>query len=145
MAKTNIFKEAATKRKENFFQQTLTYKTNNYFVYDGDIDNDTIIIRTDNLIVNTFTNKFILKVGTNKAVYLNANNIRKIRFKHANGDWESTYLVKLNRNYFKVYTFQKAFDDYLGNDKDFDALKEIAKSQKNIAITFGKQEGSVYA
>lgn len=90
------------------------------------IDNDNIIIVTSN--VKTLGNeKTVLVVDNNKAVFLKEWQARPIK------NWElrkDAYAVKLNRKYFKAYTFKSEFNEFLFNSEDtFDTLVECAKEQ----------------
>ena len=53
------------------------------------------------------------------------------------------YAVKLNRKYWKVYTFKSDFEDiFIEKEATFDDLVEVAKEQNNknmpIALGWGK-------
>lgn len=79
----------------------------------------------------------VLVVGNNKAVYLKDWLIREVR--NYNLDIYD-YAVKLNRKYWKVYTFKSDFEDiFIEKEATFDDLVEVAKeqNQKNIPIALG--------
>lgn len=99
------------------------------------INDDEIIIITSNIKIIKDTP--VLVVGNNKAVYLKNWLIREVR--NYNLDIYD-YAVKLNRKYWKVYTFKSDFEDiFIEKEATFDDLVEVAKEQtnKNIPIALG--------
>lgn len=121
--------------KKNFFFGEGNYKeeSNKYLTFNHYVNDDEIVICTNNITwyVKNGAQQYLLIVGNNKAVYLKdwqleASNLR-------NG--LDTYLVKLNRKYFKTYTFKKDFENfYFENDQDFDYLVELAKEQDQMGM-----------
>lgn len=118
--------------KKWFFGECENY-SNNYFTFKHDIDNDNIIIITNNIV---FTDKApVLVVGNNKAVYLKDWQLKPVRNYY---EGICGYAVKLNRNYFKVYTFNSNFENFsFDKEDDFDTLLEIAKQQNDVKIAIG--------
>lgn len=117
------------RRKHDFFKDANSeFEDDHLTKYDSVIDKDNIVLRTNN--IKTYDKhgetKYLLVVGNNQAVYLNDWQIKK----GSNQDDISTYFVKLNRNYFKPYTFRNGFDDFSFNkDDSFDDLLNVAKEQ----------------
>lgn len=91
------------------------------------LDDETIIIRTNN--VTTVKDAPVLIVGNDKAVYLKDFNIRMVH------DNVMNYrLVKLQRKYFKVYTFHRPFEGVLiEQDQGFDDLAGVARQQEEFS------------
>ena len=117
---------------ERFFGE-VKYISNKYFTFDHVIDNDCIILITSNIAEVKGTP--VLVVGSNKAVYLKDWQIRRI---HNYDDSFNGYAVKLNRNFFKVYTFKSNFENFsFENDETFDDFAEIANSQNSEKIALG--------
>lgn len=130
-------KEKAHREDNRFFGEgNKVKKTNKYFSYRHVIDGDTVIINTNN--VKEVKGNLVMVVGKNKAVYLKDWNVRPA---HNYGDiCEDFYLVKLQRQYFKPYTFKSPFGDFCFDaDQDFDKMVEIARAQdeKNMLVANG--------
>lgn len=93
--------------------------------------NEIIIITND---IKVIKNNYVLLVDKNKGVYLKEWQIFKIK------NWDlgiNTYAIKLNRNYFKVYTFKFNFEDFIFEKEiSFDDLIEIAKEQEKEEIAW---------
>lgn len=122
---SDYIKSLKQKNLEFFFGKSVKKVSNKYFTFDHVIDNDNIIIVTNN--IKLIKDSYVLIVGNNKAVYLKDWQVRPIR-----NYWEevNAYAVKLNRNFFKTYTFRNNFDDfYFEKEETFDDLKEIASTQ----------------
>lgn len=103
--------------------------SNKYFILEKQVlDNDNIILYTNNIRV--IKGNHVLVIDDNKAVCLKDWSITGIRFRN---NYAETYAVKINRNYFKPYTFRNNIDNNLsfGKQYSFDDLKKIAKSQEN--------------
>lgn len=98
------------------------------------IDADNIYLVTNNitpLYTRGYFNSMVLVVGSNKAVYLQNWQLRQVEVKGCG----HTYLVKLNRKYFKPYTFGADFEEFaLMEDYTFDQLVEVAKSQEETPV-----------
>lgn len=133
MTKSNLTKyyEARHENDMNFFfgDGKWSKVSNRGFHYSPVIDDDNIIIRTNNVWF-LGNGSIVLVVGDNKAVYL--KNWQLKRF--TGGE----YVVKLNRNYFKVYTFKSNFDNFsFDHDESFDDLLNVAKEQSEYDIENG--------
>lgn len=130
----DYIKQQKEKDIERFFGK-VNHTSNKYFTFNRIINNDEIIIITSNIKIIKDTP--VLVVGNNKAVYLKDWLIREVR--NYNLDIYD-YAVKLNRMYWKVYTFKSDFEDILiEKEATFDDLVEVAKEQnkKNIPIALG--------
>lgn len=133
-----FIKEKARRENERFFGKgNRKMLSNKYFTYKHVLDDDTIIINTNN--VRVVKDSLILVVGDDKAVYLKDWSARKAH----NYDWGIDFwIVKLSRAFFKVYTFKSRIDSDLCFDnevQDFDRLLEIAKEQdiENMKVANG--------
>lgn len=101
--------------------------TNNYYTYKHVLSDDEIIINTGNVI--KVKDSMVLVVGKNKAVYLKDWAV-KAAHNCKVGGVGSFFIVKLNRQYFKPYTFNRPFDDFcMDHDQDFDYLLNVAREQ----------------
>ena len=126
--------------KNEFFTNKKAY-SNKYFTFDHVIDDDNIIIITNNItLVNTkFGQSPILMVGNNKAIYLKEWQIRPVM---NYGEGLYAFAVKLNRNFCKIYTFKNDFEGMaFEKEFDFDELKEIAESQNDSPVRKGWGRG----
>ena len=126
---SEYLKERA-KKEDNFFFGEGNKKmcSNKYYTYKHVLDNDTIIINTNNVRSIKQGTQFVLVVGDKEAVYLKNWNVLKTRNYY---EGLSFWTVKLSRAYFKVYTFKTRFDDFCfeGKVDSFDSLLEVAKEQ----------------
>ena len=127
---SELIKNAKDKDLEFFFGK-VTKLSNRYFEYNSIIDEDNIIIITNNIKV--IKGSYVLVVDNNKAVYLKDWQVKRVHNFYNN---MSGYAVKLNRNYFKSYTFSFDFEDMAFDQEDtFDSLKELAATQtEEIAL-----------
>ena len=94
-------------------------------------NSDEAIIFTNNLAV--VKGNPVLITDNNKAVYLKDFNIRKatVEYDDAPGTYIDTFAVKINKKYFKEYTFQKGFNGYSFDKADtFDSLFKTAQAQE---------------
>lgn len=116
-----------------FFFGEVTKKSNKYFTYNSIIDDDNIIIITNN--IKDIKGNFVMLVDNNKGVYLKDWQVRPV---HNFYNGMSGYAVKLNRKYFKPYTFRFDFEDMaFEKEETFDTIKEIAATQTEpIALGF---------
>ena len=133
----DYIKQQKEKDIQKFFGE-IKHTSNKYFTFNRIINDDEIIIVTSNIKIIKDTP--VLVVGNNKAVYLKDWLIREVR--NYNLDIYD-YAVKLNRKYWKVYTFKSDFEDiFIEKEATFDDLVEVAKEQnkKNmpIALRWGK-------
>ena len=122
--------------KDRFFNK-ISPISRKYFKYDSIIDNDNIIVRTNNIAV--VKGNPVLIVDNNKAVYLKTWQVEPIKM---NRGEVNTYAVKLNRNYMKPYTFKSSFEGFSFDKQDnFESLKKLAKQQQKQNITVSKGWG----
>lgn len=129
------YSEYMKSRKEKdlaFFFGDVKKKTNKYFEYKSVIDNDNIIIITNNIKI--IKGSYVLLVDNNKGVYLKEWQVKPV---HNFYNSMSAYAVKLNRKYFKPYTFKFEFEDMAFIQEDtFDSLMAVAETQTE-AIALG--------
>lgn len=122
-------KDRKEKDLEFFFGETKS-RTNKYFTFNRIKNENEIVILTNN--IKTVKGSPVLIVGSNKAVFLKDWAVRKVHnYEHG----INTYAVKLNRNYFKTYTFTNAFEGYedMGED-DFNSLYKVAEDQNKVNL-----------
>ena len=132
MKYSEYMKQSKENNIKRFFGD-VSKKTNKYFTFNHVIDNDNIIIITGN--VKIVKGSYVLVIGSNKAVFLKPWQVKEV---HNYYSGYSGYAVKLNRNYFKPYTFKTGFDDFAFDDEDtFDTLKADAESQNSEQIALG--------
>ena len=137
MSKLNELFKSMKEKDLNFFfgKGNWSNKSNQYYNFKRVINENEIIIISGN--VKTIKNNYVLVVGNNKVVYLKDWAVRPVRNFENN---VYAYAVKLNRNYFKVYTFKSDFEDlYFEKEENFDDLLDTAKEQeeRGIAVAFG--------
>ena len=126
-----MFKASGQSRFWGNYEQT----SNKYAKIEKQVlDEDNFILFTNN--VKTFFSKgdkkIIMPVDNNKAIYLNMYSIMDVGVKDGNGKYigEQT-AVKINKKYFKPYTFKNDFDDmYFDKEDTFESLKNVAKQQE---------------
>lgn len=140
---SNYFKDKAIKDLDFFFGKDNWEKiSNKYYTIDNSvIDDDNILLRTTNIVTYYKNNerKTLLLVGANKAVYLKDWQLKAVQEYPAG----NSYFVKLNRKYFKIYTFKsnfKGFEFEFEHDCDFDDLKEEARSQVKQQFRLGHND-----
>ena len=106
--------------------------SNKYFEFKRIIDKDNFIIVTKN--VKIIKGNPVLLTDNNKGVYLKDFQIREISNYY---EGINTYAVKLNRKYFKEYTFKNDFEDFSFSKREtFDSLKKAAKEQEKVNLSF---------
>ena len=134
---SEYFKMMAQREDNRFFGEGNKQKVSNkYFTFKHALDDDNIIIVTNN--VKSIKGSSVLIVGSNKAVYLKEWQIRPAHNWSEIG--EDVDLVKLSRQYFKVYTFKSNFEGFcFEQDETFDDLLETARLQdeRNMAVANG--------
>lgn len=114
--------------KENnlvrFFGE-VEHKSNKYFTFKHVINDDEAIIITNN--VKYIKGNPVLIIANNKAVYLKEWLVQPV---HNYFNDIYAYAVKINRQYFKPYTFKSDFEDIcIETEYTFDDLLNIAKEQ----------------
>ena len=115
---------AANQKESRFFGRYYDV-SRKYFHYEHYKDDDNIIINTNN--IKYIKREPVLIVNDNQAVYVKDWNVAPIHNHDEN--WDG-YAVRLQRKYFKPYTFRSTFDDYSFSKPDtFDSLVKVAKEQ----------------
>lgn len=137
--KKNSLSEMFKKRKAKdieFFSGDTEWRSNKYFKFDHVKDNDNIVIVTKN--IKAIKGNFVMIVDNDKAIYLKDWQVKQV---HNYGENFWGWAVKLNRKYFKPYTFKKPFDDYSFDKQDtFDSLLKDAKKQNKTYIALDKSQ-----
>lgn len=132
---SNFIKGMNEKDEKWFFGDSIEHTSNKYFKFNRIVDENNIIILTNNIKV--LKGNYVLLVDNNKGVYLKDWQVRKVH----NFDYGvNTYAVKLNKNYFKPYTFNFNFDDMAFEKEDtFETLVEVANEQnaENVKVAKG--------
>lgn len=105
---SDYLKERKSKDLKYFFGEDVKMISNKYFKFTYVIDNDNIILITNNIKI--IKGNYVLLVDNNKGVYLKDWQVRPV---HNFYNDMSAYAVKLNRKYFKPYTFKFNFEDML--------------------------------
>ena len=122
---SKYIKEIKAEDRAFFYGDDVKATSNKYFKFSRVKDEDNIIIITDN--IRTVKDNNVLIVGSNKCVYLKDWQIRSV---HNFYEGINSYAVKLNRKYFKVYTFHSDFWGFEGMEEEsFDDLLNVAKEQ----------------
>lgn len=110
---------------QRFFNGGYNMRSNKYFEFTHVINNDEIIIITNN--IKTIKGSLVLVIGNDKVVWLKDWQVKKVR-NFYNGVYG--YAVKLNRQYFRTYQLNFEFEDLLfDKDNNFDDLLEVARMQ----------------
>lgn len=133
MSKYSDFLKDMKENQINKFFGEVKNTSNKYFKFNHILNEDEIIVVTGN--VKFIKDNFVLVVGNNKVVYLKEWNIVRV---HNYDLGLNAYAVKLNRKYFKTYTFKSDFEDFhFEKDDTFESLIEIAKEQNDTEIALG--------
>ena len=133
-------KELLEKRKAdtlNWFFGENNYSTTSkrFAIKKHVLNDDEIVICTNNVTYWKNKDQFVLWVSNNKIVYLKNFQVMPVYNFEVFGD--TSYLVKLNRKYFKEYKCFETEEFDFGNREDtFDSLKEIAKQQDKHELWF---------
>lgn len=137
--KKSSFSAYVKKQKENdlrrFYGDALQWVSNQYFTFTRRMDDDNVVILTNN--IKEIRGSPVLVVGPNHAVYLKDWQIRRVR---NYDEGIETFAVKLNRDYYKVYTFRSPFNDIcVDTELSFDDLVAIAEAQdaENMKVAAG--------
>lgn len=125
---SNVSGFKGIKEHDSFFG-TVAKVSNKYMMVDQVTDKDKAIIMTKNVAV--VKGNAVLVTGENSAVYLKDWQFRRM----VNRDGEEAYAVKINRNYFKEYTFKGSFD-YIGAKSSFDDYWNVAAQQQRAKNTW---------
>lgn len=116
----------------DFFFGEANWKrdSNQYVYYQSILDEDNIIIRTNN--IKWIKGQPVLLIDNDMGVYL-----KDWQVKDSGNYWEDIEfsLVKLNRKYFRPYQFSFKFDGMEFIEQDtFESLVELAKEQQQINL-----------
>ena len=137
MSSFGDYMKARAEKEDDFFfgAGNREKNSNKYFTFKHVLDNDNIIINTNN--VKKIKDSLVLIVGNREAVYLKDWQVRGV---HNYSDICSNfYLVKLNRKYFKPYSFRNEFNDFcFDNTESFDDLMECAREQDEAGMKVAK-------
>ena len=118
---SNVADYKGHKEKNPFFGEVAKV-SNKYFFFDQVKDTNSCIVVTNNL--TAIKGNPVMITGKNTAIYLKDWQFKRLESR----DGTEAYAVKLNKNYFKEYTFKSDFD--FGGEKDtFDSLYKVAISQ----------------
>ena len=128
-------KEEHRREIERFFGGKGEHIYKKTYKFDHVIDDDNVVITTNNL--QFVKDGLALIVGKNKAVFLKNWQARHTTINDPNWGKLGTNLIKLNRNYFKVYTFKNNFEDIVIEDGEemtnFDDVLKLAKEQDSYS------------
>lgn len=97
------------------------------------LSNDEIVITTNNISYWRHKDQLVLWVDNDKIVYLKFFQITPVYNHEILGD---TYLVKLNRKYFKAYNCYANNELSFDKQDSFDDLKLIAEEQEKTSLWF---------
>lgn len=114
----------AKQKNINFFFGEVHNISNKYFKFNHVEDEDNIRINTNN--IKFIKGNPVLIVGNHEVVYLKDWQVREC---HNFDNGCNFFVVKLNRNYFKTYTFKNPFDVDINGSQTFDDLKAVAEQQ----------------
>lgn len=121
--------------KERFFPNCKNVSAK-YFTFQHYINDDEVVIVTSNVV--PVKDSLVMLVANNKAVYLKDWTVKKV---HSYNEMFNAYAVKLNRKFFKVYTFKNYFEGFAfgEHEQTFDDMVETAKAQdeENLKIALG--------
>ena len=122
--------EVRDQEKERFFGDRR-FVTSKFFTFEHVLDDDNIIVVTD--AVKMLRNgSIVLIVGNQEAVYLKEWQIWKVTGYY--GEFDG-WAVKLCRDYFKPYRFNKPFPGVFFRQPDtFDNLKATARGQNGDPV-----------
>lgn len=133
MSKYSEFLKSVKESHLTKFFGEVKHTSNKYFKFNHVISDDEIIIVTNN--VKFVKGNPVLIIDNNKVVYLKDWNVAEVR--NYNMDLYA-YAVKLNRIYWKEYTFKSDFEDMCFKEADtFDRLKAVAEMQNDTEIALG--------
>lgn len=132
---SKFIKSQKEKDEKWFFGESLNHTSNKYFTFKRFIDDENVIVITNN--VKILKDNYVLLVDNNKGVYLKDWQVRKL---HNYDLGLNFYAVKINKNYFKPYTFNFYFEDMAFEKEDtFETLVDAAKLQdkENMTVANG--------
>lgn len=107
------------------------------------INKNSIILRTDRVIAikeDEYNIRYILVVGKKQFLYLKPWQFRKVKaFSQESRKYISSYIVKLEREYYKPYFSKETFRDFVFDKTDtFDDLYALAikQDEEKVQIKF---------
>lgn len=125
-------KEKHKRELDRFFSGGIRKVSNQYYKFNNYIDDDNVIVVTRN--IKMIKGNPVMLIGNNKAVYLKDWQLKSVSTWDKDYGTQDGFAVKLNRNYYKPYTFRERFDGYYFNDDDelnsFDDVVKLAKEQQ---------------
>ncbi len=134
----SVFDNASPTRilKKDFFGQVVK-ATNKYYRFDQVLSDDKIIIVSRDVV--SIKGKPVYVTGSNTAIYLKDWQFRRMATRHGGGDM---WAIKLDRNYFKEYTFKNPIRDSEGfnfhkKQENFDSLRKVAREQQEWQLKGG--------
>lgn len=132
---SDYYKERKQKDMDFFYGKGNTkQKSNKYFEFKRVLDDDNCIVVTNN--IKTIKGNPVMLTGNNQAVYLKDWQYREV---HNYDEGINTYAVKLNRKYYKPYTFRSNFDGYsFDKNNSFDDMMDIARQQEKVNMKFAE-------
>lgn len=122
---SNVNKNNGSTSDDRFFG-TVQRESQKYFYFDQceNRDSDTCIVMTNNIKV--VKGNPVLVTGNNTAIYLKNWQFRLMESREG----MTAFAVKVNKNYFKEYTFKNNFDGLSFEKKDtFESLRQAAYEQ----------------
>lgn len=120
------------RKKKDYFFGEVEQTSNKYMKFDQVKDEDNAIIMTNN--VKVIKGNMVLITGKNTAVYLKDWQYQLMKTR----EQDEAFAVKINRNYFKEYTFKNGFEDYGGEHETFDSLWKTAAQQQRRGTKWRK-------
>lgn len=133
---SEAIKDAGEKNLERFFGE-VRHLSAKYFSFRHVIDDDNIIVNVKNVV--TVKGSPVLAVGSCSGVYLKDWLLREAHVCKDGMD-EDFWCVKLNRKFFKVYTFKSPLtEDALEDTLTFDEWMQVARLQdeESMPIALG--------
>lgn len=132
---SDYYKERKQKDMDFFYGKGNTKKlSNKYFEFKRVLDDDNCIVVTNN--IKTIKGNPVMITGNNQAVYLKDWQYRPV---HNYYDGIDAYAVKLNRKYYRPYTFRFNFDDYsFDKNNSFDDMMDTARQQEQVNMKFAE-------
>lgn len=132
---SDYYKERKQKDMDFFYGKGNTkQRSNKYFEFKRVLDDDNCIVVTNN--IKKIKGNPVMITGNNQAVYLKDWQYRPV---HNYYEGIDAYAVKLNRKYYKPYTFRFNFDEYdFDKNNTFDDMMDTAKQQEKVNMKFAE-------
>ena len=123
------YEEQKQKARDKFFGEgNVKDVSNKYFKFKRVLDDNNIIITTNNVEYWKGKEAYVMYVDKNKVVFLKDWQVLPVHNDRGSSSLDG-YAVKLNRNYFKPYKLSFESEKIFDKEENFDDLYEIAKSQ----------------